>query len=61
MKENKRRRILAVLLLLTIVNYSRLSGNENIRAIQVISLLVIGALAGLLINEFITLFKAKRE
>ena len=61
MKENKSRRILSVLLLLTIVNYSRLSGNENIRAIQVISLLVIGALAGLLINEFITLFKAKRE
>ena len=61
MKENKRKKILAVVLLLTTVNYLRLSGNENVRAVQVISLLVIGALAGLLINEFITLFRDKRE
>jgi len=59
--EKKRRIIIAVLLLLSIGNYSRLSGNDNIRLIQFISILIIGALIGLLINEFVTLFKAKRQ
>ena len=59
--EKKRRIIIAVLLMLTIVNFTRLTGNENIRAIQFISIFVIGALSSLLINEFVTLFKAKRQ
>jgi hypothetical protein len=58
----KRRRILiAVLLIISIGNYSRLIGNENIRTIQFLSIFVIGALSGLLLNEFIALFKGKRE
>lgn len=59
--EKKRRIIIAVLLLLTIVNFTRLTGNENIRAIQFISIFIIGALSALLINEFVTLLKAKRQ
>ena len=59
--EKKRRIIIAVLLMLTIVNFTRLTGNENIRAIQFISIFAIGALSALLINEFVTLFKAKRQ
>lgn len=59
--EKKRRIIIAVLLLLSIVNFNRLTGNDSIRPIQFISIFVIGALAGLLINEFVTLFKAKRQ
>ena len=59
--ENRRRIIIAVLLLISIVNYSRIIGNENIRAVQFISIFVIGALSGLLLNEFIRLFRAKRE
>ncbi len=59
--EKKRRIIIAVLLMLTIVNFTRLTGNENIRAIQFISIFAIGALSSLLINEFVTLFKAKRQ
>jgi hypothetical protein len=47
--------------MITIGNYSRLSGSENIRTIQFLSIFVMGALSALLINEFITLFKAKRE
>ncbi len=59
--EKKRRIIIAVLLMLTISNFTRLTGNENIRAVQFISIFVIGALSALLVNEFVTLFKAKRQ
>lgn len=59
--EKRRRIIIAVLLILTILNFTRLTGNENIRVVQFISIFVIGALSALLINEFVTLFKAKRQ
>jgi hypothetical protein len=59
--EKKRKIILAVLLMIAIGNYSRLAGGENIRTIQFISIFVMGALSSLLINEFVTLFKAKRD
>jgi hypothetical protein len=59
--EKKRKVILAVLLIIAIGNYSRLAGSENIRTIQFLSIFVMGALSTLLINEFFTLFKAKRE
>ena len=57
----RRRIIIAVLLTLTIVNFTRLKGNENIRAIQFILIFIIGAFSALLINEFVTFFKAKRK
>ncbi len=57
----KRRIIIAILLSISIGNYSRLVGNENIRAIQFISIFVMGALAALLLNELVTLFNAKRN
>jgi hypothetical protein len=59
--EKKRKVILAILLMLAIGNYSRLTGGENIRTIQFISIFVMGALSSLLLNEFLTLFKAKRS
>ena len=59
--EKKRRITIAILLLLSIGNYSTLTNNENIRPIQFISIFIIGALTALLVNEFITLFKAKRQ
>jgi hypothetical protein len=59
--EKKRKVILAILLMIAIGNYSRLAGSENIRTIQFLSIFVMGALSALLINEFFTLFKAKRE
>ncbi|CAN5798373.1 hypothetical protein BH11BAC3_BH11BAC3_12030 [soil metagenome] len=59
--EKKRRIIIAVLLMLTIINFTRLTGNEHIRVVQFISIFVIGALSALLINEFATLFKEKRQ
>ena len=61
--KSKRLRIfgIVILLLLTTNNYLRLKGNENIRPIQYLSLLVMGVLIGLLLNEVITLIKAKRQ
>jgi hypothetical protein len=58
--EKRRRLIIAVLLVLTLVNYTRLTGSENIRTVAFISIFAIGALSALLINEFVNLFKAKR-
>ena len=59
--EKKRRIIISLLLILAIGNFTRLIGNENIRAIQFISIFVIGALSALLLNEFVILFKGKRQ
>ena len=47
--------------MLSIINYTRLKGNENIRLIEFLSIFVIGALSALLVNEFVTLFKGKRQ
>ena len=58
---NARRIVIAVILLITIVNYSRITGNENIRTIQFLYIFVMGALSSLLINEFVVLFKARRK
>jgi len=59
--EKRRKIIIAVMLMLTIGNYTRLKGNENIRVIQFLSIFLSGALSALLINEFVILFKAKRK
>ena len=59
--EKKRKIIIAVLLMITIGNFVRLKGNENIRTIQFLSIFVIGALSALLINELVILYKAKKQ
>lgn len=58
--EKRRRFIIAILLMLTIGDFTRLKGNETIRPIQFILIFLIGGLTALLVNEFVTLFKAKR-
>lgn len=58
--EPKRRRILiAVLLMLSIGNYTRIVGTENIRAVEFLSIFAIGMLSGLLLREVISSFKSK--
>lgn len=59
--ENRRRVLIAVLLMISVGNYSRLTGNENIRTIQFISIFAIGALSSLLIREIALMVKSKRE
>jgi hypothetical protein len=53
MQNKNRLPIIAVMLMLAIGNFSRLTGNENIRPIQYASLLAIGALVALLIQGVI--------
>ena len=59
--EKKRIIIIAVLLMISIGNYTRLLSNDNISLIQFISIFAIGALSGLLINELATQYKMKRQ
>ncbi len=59
--ERRRKITIAVLLMLSIGNYTRLKGNENIRLIQFISIFTIGLLSGLLLNELITYFRNNRK
>ena len=51
--------MLAVVLLLSIGNYCRLIGTENIRAIEFISIFVMGAVSGLLIREIAVALRHK--
>lgn len=57
--EKKRRILLAFLLFISVGNYFRIVGNENVRTIQFLSIFAIGALSALLIIEMATLFKNK--
>jgi hypothetical protein len=61
MKQNKSLVITAVLLVLSIGNYYRISGNENIRTIQFLSIFVIGMLAGVLLRGIIATAKSKNS
>jgi len=47
----KRRIIIWIVLMLSIGNYARLKGNENIRAVQFLSIFAIGALSGILMQD----------
>ncbi|MFZ1527536.1 MAG: hypothetical protein WAT19_02220 [Ferruginibacter sp.] len=60
MKQRKAPLLLAVLLMLSVANYFRISGHENIRNIQFLSIFVIGMLSGLLTRELVMQLKAKR-
>jgi hypothetical protein len=60
-KNNKRILGLVILLFITMANYNRLSGNENIRAVQFMSIFAIGMLSGVLIKEVIEKIKSKNQ
>ncbi len=51
MENNKRRILLAVLLMISVGNYFRIVGNENVRNVQFLSIFAIGAISALLIRE----------
>ena len=57
--ENRRTTILAVSLILAVINYLRIVGNENIRTVEFLSIFAIGAISGLLLQQIITRFKEK--
>ncbi len=57
--KNKRGILLAVLLSLSIGNYSRMVGNENIRTVQFFSIFAIGSITALLVREIAIMIKNK--
>ncbi len=59
--KNRRILLLAFVLILTIGNYIRLTGNEKIRLIQFLSISLIGASTALLIKELITQLKQNNK
>ena len=61
MNAKKKLPIIALLLVIACFNFSRLPGNEVIRPIQYLSLLAIGALAGLLLREIIVLLRTRKQ
>ncbi|WP_264520737.1 hypothetical protein [Flavobacterium sp. N1994] len=61
MNRNKRRIIFAVMFMLSVGNFSRIQGNENIRTIQFISIFVMGMLFGLLLKEIIDAIRNKQQ
>jgi len=60
MKSNQRRIIFAVLFILSVGNFSRIQGNENIRTIQFLSIFSMGMLFGLLLKEIIDAIRNKQ-
>ncbi len=46
-------------IILSVGNYSRLTGTENIRGIHILSLLTIGAGIGILLRNIFTYFKMR--
>ena len=60
MKPNTRRAIFSFMFVLSVVNFNRLQGNDNIRNIQFVSIFVMGMFGGLFIKEIIDLIKSKQ-
>ncbi|MBP9792925.1 MAG: hypothetical protein KBC56_02900 [Flavobacterium sp.] len=57
--KNRKLPIITVLLLLSILNYTKIKGTENIRTIEFASIFVIGMLTSLLVVTLIEKFKNK--
>jgi len=56
----KRKRVaICVLLLISIGNYSRIPGTENIRTVEFLSIFTIGMLSGLMLREIAVAVKNK--
>ncbi len=49
--------IATIVLIISIGNYSRLSGTECIRPIHMLSLLTMGAAIGIILNQFMQRFR----
>ena len=53
MDKRKRRMVVAIMLMIAIGNFSRLTANSTIRAVEMFSILSIGIFAGFLIRDFL--------
>lgn len=61
MLHTKRGLFAAVMLIISIGNYSRLEGTENVRAVVFLQIFAIGALSAIVIREILSRFKNKQD
>jgi len=61
MNHTKRGLFAAVMLIICIGNYSRMQGNDNVRAVVFLQIFAIGALSAVVIREILSRFKNKDE
>jgi hypothetical protein len=59
--KNQRLAGILILLLLSMANFNRQAGNENIKAVQFLSIFAIGILAGLLLSELRLMLRNKKD
>lgn len=59
MNHTKRGLIAAVLLILAIGNYTRLHGDEPVRAVVFLQIFAMGALSAIVVRELLSRFKNK--
>jgi hypothetical protein len=57
MKKRRPMLFTAVMLMLAVGSYFRISGNENIRTIHFLSIFAIGMLSGVLIRELLSILR----
>jgi len=55
--KNKKLPIVAILLLISILNYTKIQNTETIRPVEFLSIFAIGMLSGVLIVGLVTKFK----
>lgn len=61
MKPNRRIIILGVLFMLSIGNFIRIKGNDDIRTVQFLSIFAMGMLFSLLVREIIESIRNKQQ
>ena len=61
MKSKRQIILLALLLMLSVGNYFRILGNENIRTVHFLSIFAMGMLFGLLVKEIVESIRSKQS
>ncbi len=59
MDTKKRTAVIAIMLIIAIGNYSRITNPGNIRTVEFLSIFAIGALTAVLIRAIVTIIKEK--
>ncbi|MBK6397950.1 MAG: hypothetical protein IPP27_06470 [Bacteroidetes bacterium] len=61
MKQRPRRIMLAILLIVTIGNYTRIIGDKDVRAVEVLSIFIMGVLSAILFVDILRTRKQKEK
>ncbi|MFZ7115386.1 MAG: hypothetical protein ACO1G9_08430 [Bacteroidota bacterium] len=61
MNPRPRRAMLAILLVITIGNYARIVGEKDVRAVEVLSVFIMGVLSAILFTDILKMRKQKEK